>query len=68
MTGPTGGGTMRSGARLSRWHFGKLAPSGGRFCRPRCYAPFSPAHGQGCPCGATGPRSRHKRIPLERAG
>lgn len=39
---------MQSGARLSRWHCEKLAPSGGRFCRPRCYAPFSPAHGQGC--------------------
>lgn len=41
-------GTMQSGARLSRWHRGKQAPSGGCFCRPRCYAPFSPAHGQGC--------------------
>ncbi len=39
--------TMQSGARLSRCHCGKLVPSGGgRFCRPRCYAPFSPAHGQ----------------------
>ena len=32
---------MQSGARLSRCHCGTLASSGGRFCRPRCYAAFS---------------------------
>ncbi|MDE7548502.1 hypothetical protein PY793_10960 [Acetobacter fabarum] len=62
MAGPSEGddAIWRETVTLALW---ELIPSGGRFCRPRCYAPFSPAHGQDSVVRCDRPHSRHRRIP-----
>ncbi|WP_237390116.1 hypothetical protein, partial [Gluconobacter sp. Gdi] len=68
MTGPSGGGRCDLPRGCHAGIVGNWPRPVVVFAAPDVTPPFHPLMGKVASCGATGPRSRHRRIPSKRTG